>query len=99
MGHHPLNMKKVSALKSEILIKYKKVNQMDPTRETLRLFASQGDKNKIIKKTFSKGKFPYHTASIPTYFFFRSSVGGRGKYLNPMRQTNESILNNDTDMD
>ena len=37
----------ISALKSEILIYYKRVNQMDPTRETLRLFASQGD-NLII---------------------------------------------------
>ena len=41
---HHQNKKKVSALKSEILIKYKRVNQMDLTRETQRLFASQGDK-------------------------------------------------------
>ena len=41
---HHQNKKKVFALKSEILIKYKRVNQMDPTRETLRLFASQEDK-------------------------------------------------------
>ena len=39
----PPNKKIISALKSEILIKYKRVNQMDPTREALRLFASQGD--------------------------------------------------------
>ena len=41
--------KKVSALKSEILIKYKRVNQMDPTRETLRLFASQGEKSNKLE--------------------------------------------------
>ena len=40
----PIVLKKVSALKSDVLIKYKRVNQMDPTRETLRSFASQGDK-------------------------------------------------------
>ena len=41
--HPHQNKIKVSALKNEILIKYKRVNQMDPTRKTLRLFASQGD--------------------------------------------------------
>ena len=45
---HP-NKKKISAFNSEILIKYKRVNQMDPTRETLRLIASQGDKTKITE--------------------------------------------------
>ena len=53
---HHQNKKKVSALKSEILIKYKRVNQMDPTRETLRLFASQGDKLFYSWKTTVKNR-------------------------------------------
>ena len=51
--HPHQNKIKVSALKNEILIKYKRVNQMDPTRETLRLFASQGDKLHLsVKKVY-----------------------------------------------